>query len=318
MFSIPFFEELESSNNILLGGCGGGYDVYSTIPFYFALKKKNKNIFLSSINFGYLDVETIELEHLYPNCAIMNGATKYNPLYYFPEAILNKWFNRHHQNDIPIYTIYDVGTKQIRDIYSQLVKKFNIDAIILVDGGTDSLMKGDEASLGTPTEDILSLIGAYFAPIKKKYLLSVGFGVDAFHGVPHYDVLSAMSELIKSNSFKGCFSLMREMPEVQEYISAVNFANIGFPYETSIVENSIVASIEGEFGNYHRTSQALNSKLFINPLMSQVWCFDLKAVYERNLYVSKISDLESKEEVHRAIQEFHNKITKKKRKPIPL
>ncbi len=33
----------------------------------------------------------------------------------------------------------------------------HIDCVILVDGGTDSLMRGDEKQLGTPTEDMTSI-----------------------------------------------------------------------------------------------------------------------------------------------------------------
>ena len=36
-----------------------------------------------------------------------------------------------------------------------LVDELGIDTIILADGGTDSLMCGDEEELGTPTEDMV-------------------------------------------------------------------------------------------------------------------------------------------------------------------
>jgi len=39
---IPLFQELEDSQNILLAGCGGGFDIYTGIPLYFALKKLGK------------------------------------------------------------------------------------------------------------------------------------------------------------------------------------------------------------------------------------------------------------------------------------
>ena len=318
MFTIPFFEELESSKNILLSGCGGGFDVYSTIPFYLALKEKKKVVHLSSFNFGNLEYQGIKISHLCPHCAIVTHETRSEPYFHFPESLLSKWFQMRHQIDVPIHTIYDVGTKQIKIIYEKLVDALDLDTIILVDGGTDSLMRGDEEDLGSPTEDIISLIGANFAPVEKSYLVSIGFGIDAFHGVPHFDVLNAMSDLIKANAFKGCFSLMKEMPEVEEYIDAVNLANLGFPYKKSIVQNSIVSALEGEFGDFHRTNQRTDSTLFINPLMSQAWCFDLKAVYERNLYVSQILDLERKMEVHAAIRRFHKNIKKRKRNPIPL
>ena len=38
-----------------------------------------------------------------------------------------------------------------------LIEQLQLDTIILVDGGTDSLMRGDEAKLGTPEEDMASI-----------------------------------------------------------------------------------------------------------------------------------------------------------------
>ena len=38
------------------------------------------------------------------------------------------------------------------EVYEALVKELQVDAIILADGGTDSLMQGDEDGLGTPME----------------------------------------------------------------------------------------------------------------------------------------------------------------------
>lgn len=49
--------------------------------------------------------------------------------------------------------------------YQALVKQLNIDTIVLVDGGTDSLMRGDEEQLGSPHEDMCS-IGSKFRKSK--------------------------------------------------------------------------------------------------------------------------------------------------------
>ncbi len=38
------------------------------------------------------------------------------------------------------------------EVYEALAKELQMDAIVLVDGGTDSLMQGDEEGLGTPME----------------------------------------------------------------------------------------------------------------------------------------------------------------------
>lgn len=40
MFSIPFIQKIQKSQNVLLAGMGGGYDVFTGIPLYFDLKGK--------------------------------------------------------------------------------------------------------------------------------------------------------------------------------------------------------------------------------------------------------------------------------------
>ena len=44
ILKIPIFEELKDVKGpIILAGCGGGFDVYTGIPFYFALKVNRSN-----------------------------------------------------------------------------------------------------------------------------------------------------------------------------------------------------------------------------------------------------------------------------------
>ena len=47
----PLLEALEGVDRILLAGCGGGYDVFSGLPLYFALKQAGKTVFLSNFTF---------------------------------------------------------------------------------------------------------------------------------------------------------------------------------------------------------------------------------------------------------------------------
>jgi hypothetical protein len=35
----PFWTELEEAQSVLIAGCGGGYDVFSGLPLFFALHK---------------------------------------------------------------------------------------------------------------------------------------------------------------------------------------------------------------------------------------------------------------------------------------
>jgi hypothetical protein len=82
--------------------------------------------------------------------------------------------------------------------YQALNQELKPDTILLVDGGTDLLMRGDEAPLGTPYEDIGSLNAIHALPgIPRKMVLSIGFGVEKFHGVCHALFLENVAALIK-------------------------------------------------------------------------------------------------------------------------
>jgi Protein of unknown function (DUF1152) len=56
-----------------------------------------------------------------------------------------------------VYAFEKVGVRPLRDAYGHLVRELGVGAVLLLDGGTDILLRGDEAGLGTPEEDILSL-----------------------------------------------------------------------------------------------------------------------------------------------------------------
>ena len=81
-------------------------------------------------------------------------------------------------------------------------------------------MRGDEAGLGTPEEDIASIAAVDEVDVPGKYLVCLGFGVDAFHGVCHAHALEAVAELTQQGAFLGALSLTREMPDVRKYMEA--------------------------------------------------------------------------------------------------
>lgn len=80
------------------------------------------------------------------------------------------------------------GVVQMREALRTVVAKEGIDTVVLVDGGTDSLMRGDEVALGSPMEDMLSIASLHTLNEirdENKLLVLIGFGVDAYHGVCH-------------------------------------------------------------------------------------------------------------------------------------
>jgi hypothetical protein len=136
----------------------------------------------------------------------------------------------------------------LQESYATLVRQLQLDTIILVDGGTDSLMRGDEVSLGTPHEDVASIIAVNEVDVAHKLLVCLGFGIDRHHGICHADFLEAVAALIRANGYLGLFSLLPTMPEVQQYQAAVEAVFQAMPRMESIVSSSILAALVGNMG----------------------------------------------------------------------
>ena len=151
-----------------------------------------------------------------------------------------------------IYAFDKLGVTPIREGYAHLVQALGLDAIVLLDGGTDVLLGGDEAGLGTPAEDMASLAAVAAMNVPTRIVACVGFGVDAYHGVCHANWLENVAALTADGAFLGATALLERMPEVRIYLDAVNSADLATSRQPSIVNGSIVSSIEGRFGDYHR------------------------------------------------------------------
>ena len=318
MLTPPIFAELTNSHNVLIAGAGGGFDVFSGLPLYFALRQSGKNVYLANLSFSFLPPEQLTKENRISPAMLEVNVKTPNFSDYFPEFFLSKWFKEQNQ-EVPIFCFEKTGVKPLLENYTALIKGFNLDTIILVDGGTDSLMRGDESGLGTPYEDISSIMAVAQSDVKKKLLMCLGFGVDHFHGVSHAHFLEAVSELIKSDGYLGTFSLTENMPEVQKYKEASEFVFKAMPRDISIVTSSILAAISGNYGDYHSTPRTQNSELWINPLMSMYWCFSLMPVAERILYGEELKNTQTFSDVMEIIKNFRRSCKNiRPRKDIPV
>lgn len=194
-----------------------------------------------------------------------------------------------------------------------------VDAVVLIDGGTDSLMRGDECGLGTPEEDSVSLYAVNrLDTVATKLLVCVEFGVDTFHGVCHAHFLEAVAALARQNAYLGAWSLLPNMPEAMHYRAAVDFVHEQMFNHPSIVNTSILSAVEGRFGNYHANYRTDGSELFINPLMSLYFAFDAVAVAERNLYLDLLATTETATEVRAKIGVFRNMVQQREWVSLPM
>jgi hypothetical protein len=305
MLQLPFFAELEHARTIVLAGAGGGFDIFSGLPLYFSLVAAGKQVYLANLSFTHL--EAASGRQVTP-ALLEVTADSTGPDGYFPELHLCRWFRSQGQ-ETSIYCLDRTGYKPILEGYRALIDQVRADTVILVDGGTDSLMRGDEAGLGTPEEDITSIAAVDELPVERKHLVCLGFGVDSFHGVCHAHALEAVAELTRQGAFLGAFSLLREFPEVRRYEEATEAVFAAMPHHPSIVSASILSAVDGQYGDHHRTMRTRGSTLWINPLMTFYWCFALGPVAGRILYLDRIKETENMWDVMQAIDGFRQSCT---------
>lgn len=301
---IPFFKELDEATNILIAGVGGGFDVFCGLPLYFALKRAGKTVHLANLSSGALGFTDAEnpapsLWRITPSTAAAR---------YFPEMYLSAWLTERF-GETPIFAIEPGGARPVGAAYEWLAATLGLDAIILVDGGTDSLMRGDEAGLATPEGDAVSLLAVKtLSGVSKKLLVCIGFGVDTHHGICHAHFLENVAALAVEKAYLGAWSLLHDSEDFQSYREASEFTFARLPNQPSIVNTSIIAAVAGRFGDIHVTKRTEGSTLFINPLMALYWGFHLEGVAHRNLYLDQIRDTETADQVALAIEKFRDSL----------
>jgi hypothetical protein len=193
----PLFEALGRSDRVLIAGAGGGFDVYAGLPLAIALWDRGVQAHLANLSFSQLELLGLDV-WLDANVARVTPTTA-GLDEYFPERTLARWLRDQSLPDT-VYALARTGVQPLGAAYRALIDHLGIDAIVLVDGGTDILMRGDEAGLGTPSEDITSLAAAADLDLPVKLVTCIGFGIDAYHGVRHTQVLENIAELDRAGA----------------------------------------------------------------------------------------------------------------------
>ncbi|WP_324193743.1 DUF1152 domain-containing protein [Nocardia otitidiscaviarum] len=315
LFDNPILHRLRDCERVLIAGAGGGFDVLCGLPLAFALNERGKTVHLANMTFTPVTRTTAQ--------EVTSGLFEVGPdttgsARYFPEKHLAVWMREHGYRD-RVFLVRKGGPAAVTRAYTWLARELDIDALVLVDGGTDLLMTGDEAGLGTPVEDITSLLAAHALDVPVKLAACVGFGVDTYHGVCHAHFLENVAALAKSNAYHGVFALLPGIPAVDAWLDAVAWVQRHTPGRESIVSASVTDAARGEFGDHQSLARtgAEGSELFINPLMSMMWGFALDAVAERVLYREHLAGAETPFHVAATIEAFRARIPVRPRRTIP-
>lgn len=319
---IDFWEKIRDVDNILLSGCGGGYDFLHGLPLYFALKGLGKSVYWGNMTFSQISKADGEVVCREKNpgesivCMNVTADTKKNDSNtYFPEKYLCEWFREVIHEEISVFTFTRRGVDKLTDAYNLVIGRYNIGAIVLIDGGSDSLMAGDEAELGTPLEDMLSIFGVKNTGVLS-FLVCLGIGADRFHGVSDCSTLRAISEITEAGGFLGCISLTQTMPEVQGFLEAFQYIEAKMPQQ-SIVGHYVKSAILGHFGNYNTLERTQAQKLFVNHLMAQYYFFDLLTVVRRIKYQDFCEETKNATDFMVGLDHYRQSLTSPIREEIP-
>lgn len=308
MFSLhepPFFTRLHDARRVLVAGAGGGFDVYAGLPLALALRAAGKEVHLANLSFADLFGLDLDVWIDHDVAAIRPDTAARGD--YFPERTLARWLALQGLPDT-VYAFPLTGVRPLRAAYRTLLDHLGgVDAVVLVDGGTDILMRGDEHGLGTPEEDMASLAAvAGLDDVPQRLVACLGFGVDSHHGVSHSLVLENLAALDREGGYLGAFSLPRDSDEGGLYLDAVAHAQRSTPDHPSIVNGSVAAAVRGDFGDVRFTERTRGSELFINPLMALYFCVDAPALARRNLYLDRLENTALMRQISSVIAQFRD------------
>jgi hypothetical protein len=292
---IPFAKAIAASRNVLIAGAGGEFDIASGIPLYLWLRGLGKAVTLANLSFTAL--YATDSEEICPGAyRVMETPCEVD---YFPEKRILEWLRLRSETPTMYAFSNKMGVILLRRAYAEVIERHAIDTLILADGGTDSLMCGDEAAVGSIVEDACSIVAAAGLPVKNSFLAAIGFGVE--HNLNHHSCLENMAALTRDGYYLGAFSLTGDMPEGKAYLELADYLNQTISFHPSIVVNSIVSAMRGQFGDYHATWRSRSSDQFVNPMMGLYWFFRLNGVA---LQIRFASSIEKTETMHDVAQEF--------------
>jgi hypothetical protein len=312
MFDQPVATTLRDSRRVLLAGCGGGYDVLGAVPLASELIAAGKEVEFASFSFTRLDrvaghEQVSEVPHLY-----LATAAAATPAAYCPEAWLASWVGARFKSEARVWCFENVGVVPLRQAYEYLVTTLNIDAVVLIDGGIDSLLRGNETSLGTPAEDFASLAAVGSLSVPVKLLACVGFGAELRDGICHAQVLERVAELTVGGAFLGVWPLITSTRAADEYRQASEFIGRRQREQHGSHIHSVVQwSLEGSFG-------ARADHVWVSPLASMFWFFSLEHVTRTNLILEHIHETKTLWEIAAIIEALRKTIPVRVRCAIPL
>jgi hypothetical protein len=301
-----------SIKTVLLAGCGGGFDFVHSLTLYPELRRLGKSVVVGSYSFGNPDNIGGNAETVFAEAgAVVKRVTCQSvpDPYYGPEVHVCTFLDGMYPSSAPhfvyAYNARAFTVPRLQRFYRQVLGSHAIDAVILVDGGSDSLMAGDEEGLGDPIEDAVSVAAvAAIDDLQAKVLISIGLGADRFNHVSDAASLRAIAELTRMGGFLGAIALGPASPGAVFYRECLDHI-YGAQSFRSVMAGTIAAAIDGAFGRDALPpllpDRVAAGDLYVWPLMAMLWAFDVDVVARRSLIAAWIRECATVQECHAAL-----------------
>lgn len=320
MFEPSFITRLRNPEirKVLIVGCGGGFDFIHGMLLYPTLMELGIKVVIGSYSFGLPDKLPEEAQEYESGSDlrvhIVNGSMESDP-HYAPEINLCKYLDESYPDEAhEIYAYYarDCTVGKLKTLYESFCRQHDIDGIIVFDGGSDSLMVGDEAGLGDVVEDLVTITAVGDLDVKLKMLFVVGMGADRYNDVSDASALRAVAELSGAGGALGSMAIENESESHKFYQNAVSYI---FQRQTfrSTITSFILASIAGSYANQKSEhlpfADSEEHRYYIWPLMSVLWAFNIDTVVKRSLIPNAIRNMTTVPEIWQSITDMRKGIS---------
>ncbi len=305
MLEQPVVRALGGARRVLVAGCGGGYDILGGVALRHALVAAGIEVELASLSFCYLNgLSGAEQDRAVPNLYAVAGAAAIETAY-CPEAHLAKHLGQ------PIWCFDKTGVRPLAAAYRALVDRLHVDAIILVDGGIDAVLRGDEVSLGTPADDLASLCAATGLGVPC-ILACVGMTAELRDRISHAQVFERIAELTREGGYLGAAALVPGTPATDAYVAAVKAVFAGQERQKrSHVHKVILDALAGEFG-------ATAPHVWLSALANMYWFFDAHVAARTHRFLDELRATDSIWDVAARVEAARKSLAIRERAAIPI
>lgn len=308
---------LAPNSTVLVAGIGGGFDFLCGLPIGLSLEDQGHKVIYA--NYSFTNLAAVSGKSISPEMIEVSADSRADGETYFPEGFFSQWFREAKGRDVPVSCFAKTGVAPLRQSYASLRERHGVDACLLMDGGVDGIFRGDEYGLGTPSMDSISMIAAHRSGIPRQFYCFTAFGTEgAGNEVAHADALERVADLIAQKGYHGVAALIDADPAARDFVACCDFIFGRMPpVQHSNIVCSVLKALAGRFGPCAVNAKTESSPVWVSPLTSMYWFFDLAKTVAMKLFYPEIVDSMTVAEVSAAI-DGHRKKAKRTFPVIPI